>query len=256
MLPPLHAQAAGAAFVSLFEGTLSSTSYQLSREESERLCLPRSSETLYLTYGDTTFGALLEGLIAAAPKAGGVFFDLGSGSGRAVLAAALLFGLSRCVGVELLESLVEQAAEPTRRFEQLRARLALQHANTNYAAATSETPRLDPSRLARSIEMRVGNLFDLVDLHTADVVYCCCASWEPPLLTRLAEKLAAELADGTRILTVGKPLLACVELPSTSGQQPSRRVHFVETWHGLADLEWGQELLVVHIKRSEASEAN
>ena len=36
---------------------------------------------------------------------GGIFYDLGSGSGKATVAAAILYNFDTCCGVELLESL-------------------------------------------------------------------------------------------------------------------------------------------------------
>jgi hypothetical protein len=42
---------------------------------------------------------------------GGVFVDFGSGTGKAVLAAALLHRFDRCVGIEILENLHKAALE-------------------------------------------------------------------------------------------------------------------------------------------------
>jgi SAM-dependent methyltransferase len=56
--------------------------------------------------------------------AGGVFYDLGCGSGKAVIAAALsgnldgAFAFSRCAGVELLPSLVACAQTAVSRFQE------------------------------------------------------------------------------------------------------------------------------------------
>jgi hypothetical protein len=47
---------------------------------------------------------------------GPVFVDLGSGAGRAVCAAAILFDFSRCVGIELLEGLHAISEEAVRRL--------------------------------------------------------------------------------------------------------------------------------------------
>ena len=105
-----HESAASAVFDALYAGVTTAESTRLSKAESERRGLSRSGD-IDLTYGDTTFDAVRHGLAAAAPPAGGVFFDLGSGSGRAVLAAALLFGLERCVGVELIADVAAQAVE-------------------------------------------------------------------------------------------------------------------------------------------------
>jgi len=44
-------------------------------------------------------------------EAGGVFYDLGSGAGKGVLAASLLHPFDKCCGIELLESLHEMGLE-------------------------------------------------------------------------------------------------------------------------------------------------
>ena len=228
----------------------SSMSAKLSLQESDRLKLARSTDELDLTYGDSTFDAILPGLCAAGLPDGGVFVDLGSGSGRAVFAAALLCNLSRCVGVEILGALHEQAAEPLRRFNELRQRLTAEAASRPAGA-----PAREPCCLARCVELKHADLFD-VALDGADVVFCCCVTWEWPILHRLAEKLAAELAHGARVLTVGRPLRAHVDLPPASledGEKGrggahghTRHVEFVETWHGVAHLAWGKEALFLH----------
>ena len=358
-----HIAAARAAMAALYAGIHSSDSHRLSVAESTRLRLSRSSERLDLTYGDSSFDAVLTGLRVARLAAGGVFIDLGSGSGRCVLTAALLFGLSRSIGIELLPALHEQAAEPLRRFEGLRRQLAASHTPTAsdavavsasdaaletdavgaetdgpsgllcdgadggatiggaargvsdgpggacrcvcvqgkgagggvHAAAGAELAAppgaLDASLLAARVELRQGDLFadDVREaLRAADVVYCCCASWEPPTMHRLAVKLAHDLTAGARVLTVGRPLLGRVDVPieaagegaqeeeeegregekagrcgqqaasssssggsrrstrAASGDAHVRRVRFVEVWHGLAHLGWGQEPLVLH----------
>jgi hypothetical protein len=243
-----HTTAAHAAFEVLLSDTTLSESYKLSDVEAQRQGLSRASDTLDLTYGNTAFAAIVEGLTAAAPRNGGVLYDLGSGSGHAVLAAALSFGLSRCVGVEILRGLHEQATVPARHFEALRS-LA------QGAQATSDTEQmrdrltgrldpaqvasLDPRRMAQRIELHCGDLFSL-EVGDADVVFCNCATWEPCIMFRLADKLAAELQGGARVLTVGKPLVAVAQLAD------GRRVRFDEVWHGYSRFQWGREPVVLH----------
>lgn len=219
------AAAARAAWDAIFADVASSTSYQLSLAESERLGLPRSSETLDLTYGDVEFEALRIGLAAATPPVGGVFVDLGSGSGRAVIAAALLFDLSRCVGIEILEGLHKQSIEAAQRYQK-----SMEAARQATAIA--------------AVEMRCADIFE-TEAVQADVVFCCCVSWEPPIMFRLAAKLASELKEGAKVLTVGKPLPAAVEL-ATDKRSSRCTVRFDEVWHGVAQCEWGREPMVVH----------
>ena len=52
-------------------------------------------------------------------KAGGVFYDLGSGTGKPVFAAAILHTFERCVGVEKLSQLYTASMEITDRWRKL-----------------------------------------------------------------------------------------------------------------------------------------
>lgn len=231
--------------------------HKLSISESERRKLPRSSEELDLTYGEVSYDTMWHALRAAAPSPGNVFFDLGSGCGHGVLAAALLVGWSRCVGVEFLESLHCRAEIPARRFAALREQLSDPHGAHGSTAAPKlevdcETSRkglvefapeliqgLNVQHMAGDVELRCCDFFD-VDLAAADVVFLCCVTWEPTIMLRLAAKLARELKDGARVLTVGKPL------PLVADGGPRGAVRFQETWHAVAQLDWGQEALVLH----------
>jgi hypothetical protein len=42
---------------------------------------------------------------------GGIFYDLGSGAGKGVIAASLLHPFDRCTGIEFLESLHKMSLE-------------------------------------------------------------------------------------------------------------------------------------------------
>lgn len=73
------------------------------------------------TYGEITFdgfAALLEALDA---RGRGTFYDLGAGTGKPVIAAALLGNFSRLVGVELVPDLAAAASAVA---ERLRSELA------------------------------------------------------------------------------------------------------------------------------------
>src|SRR3989344_513477 len=57
------------------------------------------------TYGDITLDCAYDMLNAVGAKEGEVFYDLGSGTGKGVLFAALLFDLAKSTGIELVEEL-------------------------------------------------------------------------------------------------------------------------------------------------------
>eukprot|EP00929_Paragymnodinium_shiwhaense_P091192 TRINITY_DN51221_c0_g1_i2.p1 TRINITY_DN51221_c0_g1~~TRINITY_DN51221_c0_g1_i2.p1 ORF type:complete len:397 (+),score=90.41 TRINITY_DN51221_c0_g1_i2:148-1338(+) len=82
-----------------------------------------------LTYGEVHFEPTYKLLKQIGIKDDDVLVDLGSGTGRVVLAAALAFpGLRRCVGVELLHGLHEAAVLAQRRILADCAALEAQHA--------------------------------------------------------------------------------------------------------------------------------
>ena len=78
-----------------------------SKSERESLNLLKDPS---LTYGEIEFQALgeifytIQWRYGGLPS-GGIFYDLGSGTGKALLAAALLGTFSECIGIELLSSL-------------------------------------------------------------------------------------------------------------------------------------------------------
>ena len=75
-----------------------------------------------LVYGEVdgpTFFRILQTAIASyAPTMGGIFYDIGSGSGRAVMAARLAFDFDRCIGLEILPSLHKMARKIQERFQE------------------------------------------------------------------------------------------------------------------------------------------
>jgi len=56
-----------------------------------------------LTYGEVDMAAFKELLSQADPKEGDVFYDIGSGTGKALMTAAAFFPFSKAVGIEILE---------------------------------------------------------------------------------------------------------------------------------------------------------
>src|SRR4051794_33417910 len=86
--------------------------YQLSHADRRRLGIEDRS----FVYGEIAEGPFLEALAEAKPQAGEVFYDLGSGTGRAVIAAAAAFPFGRAVGIELLEGLVQAARTAARKL--------------------------------------------------------------------------------------------------------------------------------------------
>jgi hypothetical protein len=61
---------------------------------------------LSYVYGEVTFGSFAIPICKnLSLKTGGIFYDLGSGSGRGVIAAAMLHNFDKCIGIEILTGL-------------------------------------------------------------------------------------------------------------------------------------------------------
>lgn len=90
-----------------------------SKKEREDLCLQKVSTLIYGEIEFTAFAIVIQKIIHIYGKAdvgssgpmgilqskGGLFYDLGSGTGKAVIAAACLHSFDSCIGIEILEGL-------------------------------------------------------------------------------------------------------------------------------------------------------
>ena len=231
----VHLSAVRRAIDHCYQDLPPARAYALSADGTAQRGQEKQTVDVDLTYGDVRPEALERALAAAGPMECGTFFDLGSGAGRGVITAALCCGLSRAVGVELLEPLHAAAvAGPLQRYTTLREQV---EASVELLDAT--LVGLDPSRLSAGVELRCGDLF-AADVSSADVVFCCCVTWSVSIMQRLAAKLAAELASGARVITVGQRLPEVVDLGEGGA------VQFEPVWREWEQCDWGSEAFVVH----------
>ena len=70
-----------------------------------------------LIYGEVEFKSFYRVLRKINPTPGLVFYDLGSGTGKAVFAARLTQDFSKCIGIEILHSLHKQAEKILTRYQ-------------------------------------------------------------------------------------------------------------------------------------------
>jgi len=160
-----------------------------------------------LIYGNSHLPSLYEIFSKVKPCAGEVFYDLGSGSGRVVLFAALSFPFMKCVGIELVDELVRLAKDQLKLMQ-------------------GRVPNLegyDPSMLGE-IEFIRGDLTK-VDVSDADVVYTASTCFDEKLILALANSLEKQVAKGTRVITLAKSL-------------PSKE--FKVFYQQLCPMEWGE----------------
>jgi SAM-dependent methyltransferase len=69
-----------------------------------------------LIYGEVDFSSLYTVLRKINAPPGKIFYDLGSGTGKAVYAARIVQDYSKCIGIEILSNLHKQANKITERF--------------------------------------------------------------------------------------------------------------------------------------------
>lgn len=81
---------------------------QLSKQDRESLLI---KDDFSLTYGEICFDSFMKILAKTQPKPADIFYDLGAGTGKAVITAALSNNFSKCVGIEILPSLYQVSLE-------------------------------------------------------------------------------------------------------------------------------------------------
>ena len=76
-------------------------------------------DAMEYTYGEIDFISFIALLSLAHPNNNTVFYDLGSGTGKAVLACAMVFNVKKCCGIELFTPLHAAALKQQQRLQLL-----------------------------------------------------------------------------------------------------------------------------------------
>eukprot|EP00232_Nephroselmis_pyriformis_P003878 CAMPEP_0182906666 /NCGR_PEP_ID=MMETSP0034_2-20130328/33911_1 /TAXON_ID=156128 /ORGANISM="Nephroselmis pyriformis, Strain CCMP717" /LENGTH=261 /DNA_ID=CAMNT_0025042393 /DNA_START=87 /DNA_END=872 /DNA_ORIENTATION=- len=132
-------------------------------------------------YGELSFGAWAEIIQVLGSDPGAVFLDMGSGVGKAAVAAALLGGFREVRGVEILPRV---------------ARLAEDHA-AKYNEARDGAGERWPA-----LALSEGNMFE-APLGDVDVVFCFATCLSRSIVQNLQWKLE-ELRPGAQVVVVSK----------------------------------------------------
>lgn len=136
-----------------------------------------------LTYGEIVPDAFYEMLSAVHPKKGEVFYDLGSGSGKAVFAAALFFPFSKTVGIEFLDDLYNASQDILDRFQR-------------------DIKPQYPDEIVSDIQFSHGDFLN-VDFSDADIVFAHATCFHDGQIRELLPQLEA-LKKGAKLLVVSK----------------------------------------------------
>lgn len=135
------------------------------------------------TYGEIKPDSFYEIIGKANPQEDDVFYDLGSGTGKAVILAHLLCNFKKCVGIEVLKDLSNTAEGIQKRLE-------------------SETKPHFQDSLVGDIEFLNAD-FLRYDFSDADIVFTHSTCFYDELWAGLCRKFET-LRPGTRIITVTK----------------------------------------------------
>lgn len=232
--PAADAAALEAAFARVYpdESASYAAHFELYERDAARLAGDaHATDAPELFYGEAPVTAIKGVLDAVGARAGERFLDLGSGSGKAVIAAALARpDLAACQGIEILPSLHAESVAAKERYDALvircaparslraRARASPSRAigrsvatPTDPRAARAPSPPLPrrisdgPRGAAPAVDFTLGNLFE-ADLSSADVVYCFFTCFPPALIIDVETELAARLRPGARVAVVSKSL--------------------------------------------------
>ncbi len=178
-------------FYSLYSQT---DGYLLSRQGRKKLDYFYTGHT----YGEITYDGFLRMLALAKPKPKEVFYDLGSGTGKAVILASILGNFSKLTGVEIIEDLWQESNNVLIHYQK------------------KIVPRLLPHKKNQKISF-LRNNFNNVDFSDADLIFmnaiCFDYEFNQPFLKKLSK-----LKKGSRVITnsrwINSPLFSVAHVGS------------------------------------------
>lgn len=150
-----------------------------------RIKLQREADPAF-TYGEVTPDSMQMMIDSVQPQPGEVFYDLGSGTGKAVIFAAILGDFARCTGIELVEDLWQAANTARERYE--------------------AEVKMNLGKSSQQVSFINGNMFDQ-DLSDGGVVFTHCTCFDDEMMARISQKLET-LKPGSRVITVTKGLVS------------------------------------------------
>jgi hypothetical protein len=165
-----------------------------------------------LLYGEMPFDTWMAIVAAAKPKENAVFFDLGSGVGRAIIQSHLLFDFKKSVGVELLDGLHNKALEVFDHFKKI------------------VEPQVAKSLKNKEVVFLKDNILQ-VDLSEADFVYMCHPFKNEQEFLALEQRFLSQLKKGTKIVTIIRQL---------------RNEGFKKLGSTMFDFSWGKSTAYFH----------
>jgi hypothetical protein len=137
-------------------------------------------------YGELTEISIAELLDVVEPQSGEIFYDLGSGAGKPVLWASVLYDWHKCCGIELIKGLCELSQKQAEK-------LINNHKVHNIL-------------LNKTFNIQfVNENFLNVDFSDANVILANATAYTPDLWSKIIEKFLT-LAPGARIMVLTKSI--------------------------------------------------
>ncbi|MFI4919113.1 MAG: hypothetical protein ACHP65_06120 [Legionellales bacterium] len=174
-------------------------------------------DALEYVYGEIEFLPFIALLSLTNPNSDTVFYDLGSGTGKAVLAAAMVYPLRKSVGIELHPELYFCACQQAARLTALQ---------TDGAKAAS-------------IEFILGDFFE-VDLNSATLIFINATALFGQTWVDLCQRLAL-LPQLQTVITTSKALCSSV---------------FSLTMSTEIQMSWGVVRAFIHTRKTINDELN
>lgn len=199
---------AQSAYDELFQDTSLEVGKSVSKEERERHNL---SQEKSLIYGEVEFKSFYRILRKIGPKRESTFYDLGSGTGKALFVARFTQDFGKCIGIEILQGLHNRAFSITHRY------------NTEFRSILCSTQR-------QHAAVYNGSFLEL-DWSNGDVVFANSTCFDDDLMRSLSEK-AEQLKPGAIVVTF------------TKGLAPARCFELLERKKEM--MSWGPATVYIH----------
>ena len=165
-------------------------------------------------YGEVVPDSFYNLLKEGNPYPGQVFYDLGSGTGKAVILSHLLFPFKACKGIEYLDTLYNASADMLKQYKE------------------EILPHQSEEIKKKEIQLIHGSFLDL-DFTDADFIFMNSTCFQDDLMEALEEKLE-RLQPHTTVISLSKSL-----------KSPA----FHQLKHKMFEFSWGQATAFYHRKR-------
>lgn len=199
-----------------------------------------------MTYGEIEFRSLclvfkwIQKTYNAFEESGGVFMDLGHGTGKGLLAAALMHEFEQCQGIELLASLQDVSLELKRTYE-------------DYLCNTDAQEYLDilgwPKERASTFDPILGDMFQ-IDWHNSDFIFANLCLFNAELMEQVYQR-SLKCKKGTWFVTTAKRLPHAERMGSADAIKLGDQHHWEFILAVKLKTSWGHASLNLQRKRTD-----